>query len=129
MDNADLSKRDKLIAAGVRTISVKVANAAGRLIGAKALHKIMTVTTAATVAVTVVTITASANADGILGGIDGVLATWIPKLGGMVAAVGGLQLAIGFKDDNPDAKVRGMQTMIGGAIIIGVAGFIKFAGS
>lgn len=54
------------------------------------------------------------------------LELWIPRLGGMVIVVGGIQLGLGFKDDNQDGKTRGMQCMIGGAIVAAIGTMVKF---
>lgn len=54
------------------------------------------------------------------------LQLWIPRLGGLVIVVGGIQLGLGFKDDNQDGKTRGMQCMIGGAIVAAIGALVKF---
>jgi hypothetical protein len=48
------------------------------------------------------------------------LKLWIPRLGGLLVIVGGIQLGIGFKDDDATGKTRGMQCMIGGAIVAAI---------
>ncbi|MDR0991407.1 MAG: hypothetical protein LBL87_00715 [Ruminococcus sp.] len=78
---------------------------------------------------TMFTITASASeadAEGFITTIIDLLKKWIPRLGGMIIVVGGIQLGIGFKDDNADGKTRGMQCMIGGAIVAAIGGAINF---
>jgi hypothetical protein len=69
---------------------------------------------------------ASGTADGAIEQIIGLLQTWIPRLGGMVAVVGAIQLGLGFKDEDSNGKTRGMQTMIGGAIVAALATIIDF---
>ena len=78
-------------------------------------------------AVTLATPTVSAeevDAQGMIDGIMGVLGPGIIALGSLVAVVGGIQTGVGFKDDNPDGKARGFQTLIGGAIIGAVGALI-----
>ena len=67
-----------------------------------------------------------ADAEGFINTIIGLLQTWIPRLGGLIVVVGGIQLGIGFKDDNADGKTRGMQCMIGGAIVAAIGGLLNF---
>ena len=73
------------------------------------------------------TVTASAadvDANGMLSAIMGVLKPGVVALGSLIAVVGGVQLGVGFKDDNADGKTRGFQTLIGGAIVAAVGGVI-----
>ena len=73
------------------------------------------------------TITAhAADADEYISSIIDLLKTWIPRLGGMIIVVGGIQLGIGFKDDDSTGKTRGMQTMIGGAIVAAIGAMVDF---
>lgn len=68
---------------------------------------------------------AEGTAEGMIDTISGLINKWIPRLGGLVVAVGGIQLGLGFKDDNADQKTRGMQCMIGGAIVSAIGAVIK----
>lgn len=81
-------------------------------------------------AVSMLTVTVSAasgtDADGFIDTVIQLLQTWIPRLGGMVVVVGGIQFGLGFKDDNPDQKTRGMQCMIGGAIVAAIGTLVSF---
>ena len=52
--------------------------------------------------------------------------TWIPRLGALLVVVGGIQLGIGFKDDDQTGKTRGMQCMIGGAIVAAIGASVSF---
>lgn len=70
--------------------------------------------------------TGGASADSFINEVVSLLKTWIPRLGGMVVVVGGIQFGLGFKDDNPDQKTRGMQCMIGGAIVAAIGGLVSF---
>lgn len=73
------------------------------------------------------TVTASAqnvDAQGMLDSIMKVLKPGVAALGALVAVVGGIQLGVGFKDDNADGKTRGFQTLVGGAIIAAVSAAI-----
>jgi hypothetical protein len=69
---------------------------------------------------------AGGTAEGAIEQIISLLQTWIPRLGGMVAVVGAIQLGLGFKDEDSNGKTRGMQTMIGGAIVAALATIINF---
>lgn len=67
------------------------------------------------------TVTAYAvDADEMINKIIELLKLWIPRLGGLLVIVGGIQLGIGFKDDDATGKTRGMQCMIGGAIVAAI---------
>ena len=67
------------------------------------------------------TVTAyAADADEMINKIIELLMLWIPRLGGLLVIVGGIQLGIGFKDDDATGKTRGMQCMIGGAIVAAI---------
>lgn len=50
-----------------------------------------------------------------------ILVPWIQKLGGVVMFVGGIMFALGTKNDDADSKTRGVNTLIAGAMVIGVA--------
>ena len=75
-------------------------------------------------------VTASAEGDGgaeeTMQSIIDILHTWIPRLGGMLVAVGGIQLGIGFKDDDSTGKTRGMQCMVGGAIVMAIGTVVSW---
>lgn len=45
------------------------------------------------------------------------IANWVVKLGAVVAFVGLIEIGYGFFNDNPQAKTRGWQIIIGGGII------------
>ena len=79
------------------------------------------------IAVSVCSVVASAeevSAQGMLDAIMGILGPGVIGLGSLVAVVGGIQTGVGFKDDNPDGKTRGFQTLIGGAIIAAVGAIV-----
>lgn len=48
------------------------------------------------------------------------LCPWIVKIGCVVAMVGGVQMAIGFKQEDPDAKVRGLMTLAAGFMVAAI---------
>lgn len=56
------------------------------------------------------------NFDGFITFICG----WLVKIGAVVAMIGGVQMAIGFKQDDPDAKVRGLQTLAAGFMVAAI---------
>ncbi|MBO6309968.1 MAG: hypothetical protein J6N70_14295 [Oribacterium sp.] len=66
----------------------------------------------------------SVDAQGMIDAIMGVLQPGVIALGSLVAIVGGIQLGVAFKDENPDGKTRGFQTLIGGAIIAAVGALV-----
>ena len=51
----------------------------------------------------------------------GFLAAWVGRLGGVVAFIGGVRIAIGMVTDNPSAKVSGMWFMVGGFMVVALA--------
>ena len=67
----------------------------------------------------------AADAEAFITQITDLLKTWIPRLGGMIVVVGGIQLGIGFKDEDTTGKTRGMQTMIGGAIVAAIGTLVE----
>lgn len=77
-------------------------------------------------AVSACTVRASAEGEAqeMINTIMGILGPGVIALGSLVAIVGGVQLGVGFKDDNADGKTRGFQTLIGGAIIAAVGAVI-----
>lgn len=117
---------DTVTEAGAR-LAVKATNALGKLM-TKRVGKVL-VTLPLALSACTITAHASSGADGMLSQIETILKEWIPKLGMMLVAVGGIQLAIGFKDDDTTGKTRGMQTIVGGAIVIAIAGIISFTSS
>ncbi|WP_455938151.1 hypothetical protein [Gemella morbillorum] len=49
------------------------------------------------------------------------LAAWVLKIGLIVAFFGGVQTALGFKNDDADGKVRGLKTLASGFMVAGIA--------
>jgi len=49
------------------------------------------------------------------------LATWIGRIGGVVAFVGVVQFALGVKSQNPDEKINGLKTLVAGIMVFAVA--------
>lgn len=49
-----------------------------------------------------------------------VIATWLGRIGLIVAFFGAVQLALGFKNDDADGKVRGMKTLASGFLVFGI---------
>lgn len=118
------------LAVKATNFAVKSTNVVGKLMTKKAGKVLVTLP----LALSVCTITACASggagsADSMLQEIEKILKEWIPKLGAMLVGVGGIQLAIGFKDDDTTGKTRGMQTIVGGAIVIAIAGVISLTNS
>jgi len=76
-----------------------------------------------------VTVTASGStAAAMWGATRDLLALWLPRLGGVVIAVGGILLGLGWKNDDAEGKSRGVQTIISGSIVaaLGAAVHIIF---
>lgn len=48
------------------------------------------------------------------------LADWGWKLGGIICFIGGIETAIGFKDDDSSHKTRGIRTLVAGAMVVGI---------
>lgn len=49
------------------------------------------------------------------------MATWVGRIGLVVAFFGGIQTSLGFKNDDADAKVRGLKTLASGFMVFGVS--------
>lgn len=49
------------------------------------------------------------------------IAGWAQKVGGVIAFFGGLQTAMGFKNDDPEAKNKGLKTIASGGLVAAVA--------
>lgn len=117
---------DKIVDTGAR-MWVSATNAMGKL-ATKKIGKMLMVMPLVLACFSAVTVfaTAGGTAEGMINEIIALLKTWIPRLGGLVVVVGGIQLGLGFKDDNADQKTRGMQCMIGGAIVSAIGLMVEF---
>lgn len=126
-ENLSVGERvaDVLTETGARTM-VKATNVMGKL-ASKRIGKLLIVLP---LVLSMCTITAfadgSTSPDTAINSIIELLQTWIPRLGGMLIVVGGIQLGIGFKDDDATGKTRGMQCMIGGAIVAAIGTAVNF---
>ena len=56
----------------------------------------------------------------LLNNVIGWVANWAGKIGLVIAFFGGLQTAMGFMNDDADAKVRGLKTMASGFMVWGI---------
>jgi len=45
---------------------------------------------------------------------------WVARVGIIVAIFGGIQLSLGFKNDDADGKIRGLKTMVSGFMVYGI---------
>lgn len=61
-------------------------------------------------------------------GVIDVIATWLGRIGLVVAFFGGVQLALGFRNDDADGKVRGMKTMASGFLVFGLTQTLSLFG-
>lgn len=118
---------DAATTAGAKA-KVKATNCVGKLM-TKRTGKIL-VTLPLALSLMAVTVFAdggsNGGAEGTINTIIGLLNTWIPRLGALLVVVGGIQLGIGFKDDDQTGKTRGMQCMIGGAIVAAIGASVSF---
>ncbi len=116
---------DTMTEAGAR-LAVKATNVLGKLMTKKTGKVLVTLP----LALSMCTVTAFAagddgGAEETINKIIELLKLWIPRLGGLLVIVGGIQLAIGFKDDDATGKTRGMQCMIGGAIVAAIGKMVS----
>ena len=118
---------DAATTAGAKAM-VKATNCVGKLM-TKRTGKIL-VTLPLALSLMAVTVFAdggsNGGAEGTINTIIGLLKTWIPRLGALLVVVGGIQLGIGFKDDDQTGKTRGMQCRIGGAIVAAIGASVSF---
>ncbi|MCJ8010144.1 hypothetical protein MUG84_00115 [Paenibacillus sp. KQZ6P-2] len=57
-----------------------------------------------------------------------VIATWLGRIGLIVAFFGAVQLALGFKSDDADGKIRGMKTLAAGFLVWGITQSLSLFG-
>ncbi|WP_244315615.1 hypothetical protein [Paenibacillus brasilensis] len=57
-----------------------------------------------------------------------VVAKWLGRIGLVVAFFGAGQLALGFKQDDADGKVRGMKTLAAGFMLFGITESLSLFG-
>lgn len=115
---------ESVITTGAKA-AVKATNFVGKLMTKRTGKLLVTIP----VVVSLLTMSVFADgsdAEGTIDTIIGLLTTWIPRLGGLLVVVGGIQLGIGFKDDDATGKTRGMQCMIGGAIVAAIGAAVSF---
>lgn len=63
-----------------------------------------------------------------LDAVINVIATWLGRIGLIVAFFGAIQLALGFKNDDADGKVRGMKTLASGFLVFGITQSLSLFG-
>lgn len=116
---------DTVTEAGAR-LAVKTTNTLGKLMTKKVGKVIVTLPLALSLCTVTVFAEGGGGAESTIQTIIDLLTTWIPRLGGLLVVVGGIQLGIGFKDDDATGKTRGMQCMIGGAIVAAIGAMVSF---
>jgi hypothetical protein len=118
---------DAATTAGAKAM-VKATNCVGKLMTKRAGKILVTLPLALSLMAVTVFADGGTNggAEGTINTIIGLLKTWIPRLGALLVVVGGIQLGIGFKDDDQTGKTRGMQCMIGGAIVAAIGASVSF---
>lgn len=57
-----------------------------------------------------------------------VVARWLGRIGLVVAFFGAVQLALGFKQDDADGKIRGMKTLASGFLVFGITQSLSLFG-
>lgn len=58
--------------------------------------------------------------DAAFNNLIGFFATWIGRIGLVVAFIGGVMFGLAIKNDDADAKTRGLMTMVAGLIVFAV---------
>ena len=116
---------DTVTETGAR-LAVKATNALGKLMTKKAGKVLVTLPLVLSACTITACAEGNADAEATIQKIIEILSTWIPRLGGLLVVVGGIQLGIGFKDDDATGKTRGMQCMIGGAIVAAIGAAVSF---
>jgi len=56
--------------------------------------------------------------------LAGLVGTWVTRLGAVIMFIGAVMFGLGWKNDDADQKSRGVQTIIGGAIVTAVAAMV-----
>lgn len=115
---------DAVITTGAKA-AVMATNCVGKLMTKKAGKLLVTIPVVLSL-LTMSVFADGTDADATINTIIDLLTTWIPRLGGLLVVVGGIQLGIGFKDDDATGKTRGMQCMIGGAIVAAIGTAVSF---
>lgn len=118
-------RTDALTELGAKTM-LKATNFMGKMLSKRWGKMLLLLPLAVSMLTVTVSATSGTDADGFIDTVIQLLQTWIPRLGGMVVVVGGIQFGLGFKDDSPDQKTRGMQCMIGGAIVAAIGTLVSF---
>lgn len=89
-------------------------------LNAKRRKAVLSLTTMATMAMAS---SVSAFAEGVADGeaafnsVIGFFATWIGRIGLVVAFVGGIMFALAIKNDDAEAKTRGLMTLASGFVV------------
>lgn len=64
--------------------------------------------------------TGAGSADAKWNAVIGFLTPWIQRLGGAVILIGAIEFGLGFKNDDPEGKTKGLRTVIAGCIVFAV---------
>lgn len=124
VENLIVKIEDEAVNVGAKAL-IKAENAIGKLM-TRRVGKLLVTVPLAVSALTMTVAAEGGDAEGTIQTIIDLLTTWIPRLGGLLVVVGGIQLGIGFKDDDATGKTRGMQCMIGGAIVAAIGAAVSF---
>ena len=80
-----------------------------------------TIVAVALVVVTICGTVYAGDADSMWTDIADTIKKWVTRLGGVVMFVGGVMFGLGWKNDDADAKTRGINTIVAGGIVTAVA--------
>ena len=58
------------------------------------------------------------NGSGSFDTVVSTIVTWVKRIGGVVAFIGGIQFGFAFKHDDADGKTKGLMTLASGFIVI-----------
>lgn len=58
------------------------------------------------------------NGSGSFDTVVSTIVTWVQRIGGVVAFIGGVQFGFAFKHDDADGKTKGLMTLASGFIVI-----------
>lgn len=105
-------------------VMLKAINVTGKLMSTKAGKAMLAVPMAMAACTVVASAADGTDAQKMMDEIMKALKPGVVALGSLIAVVGGIQTGVAFKDDNPDGKTRGFQTLVGGAIVAAVGGII-----
>ena len=85
-------------------------------LNAKRRKAVLSLTTMVTMAMAS-SVSAFADGEAAFNSVIGFFATWIGRIGLVVAFVGGIMFALAIKNDDAEAKTRGLMTLASGFVV------------